>query len=543
MSATEALFQRYGPVYRAYATGTVMIATISVVLSTTIVNVAIPDVMGAFGISAVQAQWLSTGFLAAMTATMLLGDWADRAFGLRLSLNVALAVFLGGSVLGGLAPNQGVLTLARVVQGAAAGVVQPLSMILLFRVFPPDKRGAAMGIFGIGVVLAPALGPWLGGLLIDAFDWRWVFYLGLPPSVMAIVLANLFVPGRDAVGPRPGFDWTGLGLLVVFLASLLNALTNAQRLGWSSDPILLQFAISAAAAVGFVAWELRTAKPMLDLRLFRNVPFASASVVAFVMGAGLFGSTYLVPLFVQTIQGLTPTQAGLLLMPSGFVLVFIFPLAGQLSDKLPATLLIGGGMALFAWSSWLTAAVEINTGFWTLAWWTILSRVGLGFVFPAISAGPLKTLPRELIGQGSGAMNFIRQLGGAFGVNLLAVFMERRTMLHADAFAATQTSDNPATMALLQEVGSIVHTAGLPDTQAMAAASQFLAQMVVIQANTAAFRDGFLVVTLIFVIALIPTAIMHYASTRATSSRAVHPPSGGGPSDPVQQQSRTPLPD
>jgi len=543
MSATDALFQRYGPVYRTYATGTVMIATISVVLSTTIVNVAIPSVMGAFGISAVQAQWLSTGFLAAMTATMLLGDWADRAFGLRLSLNVALAVFLAGSVLGGLAPNHGILTLARVVQGAAAGVVQPLSMILLFRVFPPDKRGAAMGIFGIGVVLAPALGPWVGGLLIDAFDWRWVFYLGLPPGILAMVLANLFVPGRDAAGLRPGFDWMGLGLLVAFLASLLNALTNAQRLGWSSDPILLQFAISVAAATGFIFWELRTAKPMLDMRLFRNIPFASASVVAFIMGAGMFGSTYLVPLFVQTIQGFTPTQAGLLLMPSGFVLVLIFPLAGRLSDKLPAALLIGLGMALFAWSSWLTASVEINTGFWTLAWWTILSRVGLGFVFPAISAGPLKTLPRELIGQGSGAMNFIRQLGGAFGVNLLSVFMERRTMLHADAFASTQTSDNPATMALLQEVGGIMHVAGLPDTQVMAGAAQFLGQTIVIQANTAAFRDGFIVVTLVFLIALIPTAIMHYAVRRTTSSRAVSPPAGSRARDPVQQQGLAAMPD
>lgn len=518
MSQTDALFEKYGPAYRAYATATVMIATISVVLSTTIVNVAIPDVMGAFGISAVQAQWLSTGFLAAMTATMLLGDWADRAFGLRLSLNVALTVFIVGSVLGGIAPNEGVLTLARVVQGAAAGVVQPLSMILLFRVFPPEKRGAAMGIFGIGVVLAPALGPWIGGLLIDAFDWRWVFYLGLPPGIMAMALANLFVPRRDNTGPRPGFDWTGLGLLAVFLASLLNALTNAQRLGWGSDPILIQFAIATAAATGFVMWELHTSKPMLDLRLFRNVPFAAASVVSFIMGAGLFGSTYLVPLFVQTIQGFTPTQAGLLLMPSGFVLVLVFPLAGRLSDKVPAALLIGAGMAIFAWSSWLSSVVEINTSFWTLAWWTILSRIGLGFVFPAISAGPLKTLPRDLIGQGSGAINFVRQLGGAFGVNLLAVLMERRTMLHADALAATQTSDNLATMTFLREVSGILRGAGLPDTQIFATAAQLLGQTVVIQANTLAFRDGFIVVTLIFLIALIPTAILHYATVRLTEA-------------------------
>lgn len=235
MSQTDALFEKYGPAYRAYATATVMIATISVVLSTTIVNVAIPDVMGAFGISAVQAQWLSTGFLAAMTATMLLGDWADRAFGLRLSLNVALTVFIVGSVLGGIAPNEGVLTLARVVQGAAAGVVQPLSMILLFRVFPPEKRGAAMGIFGIGVVLALALGPWIGGLLIDAFDWRWVFYLGLPPGSwpwrLPICLCR--------AGTIPGHGQVSIGLVSDCLQSFSPrcSMRLPTRSGWAGGPI------------------------------------------------------------------------------------------------------------------------------------------------------------------------------------------------------------------------------------------------------------------------------------------------------------------
>src|SRR5690606_23240708 len=459
MSSTDDLFARYGPAYRWLATGTVMVATIAVVLSTTIVNVAIPDVMGAFGVSQVQAQWISTGFLAAMTATMLLTDWADKAFGQRTTMMGALALFMIGSVLGGIAPDETILTIARVIQGAAAGVVQPLAMILLFQVFPPDQRGAAMGIFGIGVVLAPALGPWIGGLLIDSFSWRYVFYLGIPFAVIGILLSNLFLPTRAQAGPRPGFYWGGMVLLCIFLGTLLNGLTNAQRQGWTSDPILLQFAIAIVAAGAFVWWEIRTAKPMLDLRLFANLPFSAAALVSFIMGAGLFGSTYLVPLFVQTIQGLSPTQAGLLLMPSGFVLVLIFPLAGRLSERVPEGYLIGGGMLIFAWSSYLTASVSIDTTFWTLVWWTVLSRIGLGLVFPSLTAGSLKVLPRELVGQGSGAVNFVRQLGGAFGVNLLAVFLERRTMLHADALAATQTSDNPATMDLLAGVAGIARSA------------------------------------------------------------------------------------
>lgn len=511
MPTTDALFSRYGPAYRWLATGTVMVSTIAVVLSTTIVNVAIPDVMGAFGISQVQAQWISTGFLAAMTATMLLTDWADKAFGQRTTMIGALTLFMLGSVLGGVAPDENVLTLARVIQGASAGVVQPLAMILLFQVFPPDQRGAAMGIFGIGVVLAPALGPWIGGLLIDSFSWHYVFFLGIPFAVLGIVLSNLFLPTRRESGPRPGFDWGGVSLLCLFLGFLLNALTNAQREGWTSDPILAQFVLAALAAAGFVWWEIRTARPMLDLRLFASLPFSAASLVAFIMGAGLYGSTYLVPLFVQTIQGLTPTQAGLLLMPSGFVLVLIFPLAGRLSDRLPAGYLIGAGMLIFAWSSWLTASIGIDTAFWTLAWWTVISRIGLGFVFPSLTAGSLKVLPRDLIGQGSGAMNFIRQLGGAFGVNLLAVFLERRTVLHADALTATQTSDNPVTMDLLARVAGIARSAGLPDHQQVPAALQFLGQVIAIQANTQAFRDGFLVVMLVFLAALLPTWLLHRA--------------------------------
>ena len=488
-----------------------MIATIAVVLSTTIVNVAIPDVMGAFGISQVQAQWISTGFLAAMTATMLLTDWGDKAFGQRATMIGSLTLFMLGSVLGGIAPDENVLTIARVIQGAAAGIVQPLAMILLFQVFPPDQRGAAMGIFGIGVVLAPALGPWIGGLLIDTFSWRYVFYLGIPFAILGIILSNLFLPTRMESGPRPSFDWGGMTLLCIFLGFLLNALTNAQRQGWTSDPTLAQLVIAALAAGGFIWWEIRTAKPMLDLRLFANIPFSAASLVSFIMGAGLFGSTYLVPLFVQTIQGLTPTQAGLLLMPSGFVLVLIFPIAGRLSDRVPAGYLIGAGMFIFAWSSYLTASVGIDTTFWTLAWWTVISRVGLGLVFPSLTAGSLKVLPRELIGQGSGAMNFIRQLGGAFGVNLLAILLERRTMLHADALTATQTSDNPATMELLTRVAGIVKSAGLPDYQQLPAALQFLGQVISIQANTLAFHDGFLVVTVVFLIALVPTWLLHRA--------------------------------
>ena len=244
-------------------------------------------------------------------------------------------------------------------------------------------------------------------------------------------------------------------------------------------------------------------------------PFAAASIVSFVIGAGLFGSTYLLPLFVQTIQGLTPTDAGLLLMPSGFVLVVIFPIAGRLSDRLQPGLLIGGGLVVFCYACWLTASAEINTSFWDLAYWTALTRVGLGLLFPALTAGSLRVLPRELLAQGSGAVNFTRQLGGALGTNLLAVILERRTAFHADALMTTQTWDNYTTMDYVTRMTRIMAEAGLPAWQQLDAAFLYVNQVVLPQAATMAYRDGFLITAAVFAFALLPTWILQRAISRA----------------------------
>ncbi|AMN46882.1 multidrug MFS transporter [Steroidobacter denitrificans] len=511
MSSTKALFERYGDTYRTLATVTALVAATAVILSATIVNVAIPDVMGTFGIDQVQAQWLSTGFLAAMTATMLLGAWAERAFGLRATFVASLLLFGVGSILGGMAPNNSVLTLARVVQGAAAGIVQPLAMVVLFQVYPLHQRGRAMGVFGIGVVLAPALGPWVGGLLIDNFNWRYVFYLGLPFGALGVVLAAFFLPTREQEKSRPRFDWIGFALLCLFLLLLLSALSNGQRMGWDSDAILLQLAIAAGAIVAFVFWERHTAEPMLALSLFEQVPFAASAFVSFVIGAGLFGSTYLLPLAVQTIQGLTPTQAGLMLMPAGFILAAIFPLSGHLSDRMPPALMIAIGLLIFALASYLTAKFDVNSSFVWLTWLTVLTRLGLGVMFPSLNVASLQVLPRSLISQGSGAVNFMRQLGGAFGVNLLAVLLERRTVFHGEALAVLQTSHNPATAAFIGEAVDLMKEMSLSAGDRVPAALWYLGQALYVQARTEAFRDAFLVTTLVFLIALWPTWLLYRA--------------------------------
>jgi EmrB/QacA subfamily drug resistance transporter len=350
---------------------------------------------------------------------------------------------------------------------------------------------------------------------MDAFNWRFIFYLGLPFAVVGILASWLFLPStREPKESAPKFDVTGFGLLCLFLAIGLNALSNGQKEGWTSDPILLQFAIAAVALAAFILWERRTPNPLLDLRLFAVFPFAAASIVSFVIGAGLFGSTYLLPLFVQTVQGMTPTDAGLLLMPSGFVLVVIFPIAGRLSDRLQPGILIGAGLVVFCYACWLTAFAEINTSFWDLAYWTALTRLGLGLLFPALTAGSLRVLPPALLAQGSGAVNFTRQLGGALGTNLLAVILERRTAFHADAISATQTWDNFTTMNYVGSIAKMMGQAGLPAWQQTSAAMLYINQMIIPQATTMAYRDGFLITAIVFAVALLPTWVLQRAISR-----------------------------
>ena len=511
---TEVLSARYGARYRWYATVTVMLGTISAMLTTTTVNVAIPDIMGAFGIGQDRAQWLSTGALAAMTIGMLLNAWLIGRYGQRRTFIAALCIFISSLLVAGTAPNEMVLIACRIVQGAIAGILQPLSMYTLFRVFPPHQRGTAMGFFGISVILGPALGPTLGGVMIEHFNWRYIFYVAVPVAAFAALLGSLFMPEREESSARTRFDWTGFALLTVALGCVLTALSNGQREGWNSDYILTLLAIAATGAAAFIAWELHTPQPLVDLRVLANSRFTSAAVVACLFGVGLFGSTYLVPLFVQTVQGYTAFTSGLLLMPGGLVLGLFMPFAGYLSDRMPARGLIISGLVCLILSSYWLAQVDVNSGFWMVAGCVVLSRMGLGLIKPSLNVSALRALRPEALGQGAGMINFARQLGGAFGVNLLSVTLDRRTFFHSDAITSLQTAANSATAEMLRQMQMLLAQAGVaPDVQ-MSAALHFLGRVVHAQAYTMGFRDAFLIVTIIFTLGLIPAWIMGNADPR-----------------------------
>jgi DHA2 family multidrug resistance protein len=505
---TEVLAARYGSRYRWLATVTVMLGTVSAVLTTTTVNVAIPDIMGAFGIGQDRAQWLSTGALAAMTIGMLLNAWLINRYGQRRTFISALSIFIVALLVAGMAPNESVLIGCRVVQGAIAGILQPLSMYTLFRVFPPPQRGSAMGFFGMSVIIGPALGPSLGGVLIEHFNWRSIFYVAVPTASLAMLLGSVFMPEREDSSVRTRFDWTGFVLLATALASLLTALSNGQRSGWHSDFILVLFLVSVSSGAAFVFWERHTPQPLVDLRVLVNGQFTCAAAVACLFGVGLFGSVYLVPLFVQTVQGYTPLAAGVLLMPAGLILGLFMPIAGYMSDHIPTRGLIISGLVCFALSSYWLATVDVNSAFWTMAGCVILSRVGLALIKPSLNVTALRSLRPELLGQGAGMINFARQLGGAFGVNLLSVMLDRRTFFHSDTITSLQTAGNSGTAELLRSMQALLAQSGVsPDIQS-SGALHFLGRMIYAQAYTMGFRDCFLITAVVFTLGLIPAWIM-----------------------------------
>lgn len=510
------LFERYGLRFRWLAVIATMIASIATVLSSTIINVAIPNIMGAYGIDQDQAQWLATANLAAATVGMLLSDWANKAIGLRMTVLIAMATFLISCILGGMAPNLELMIVARILQGIPAGIIAPISMSVIFQVFPPGKQGQAMGLASIGVVLAPAVGPAIGGVLVDEISWRAVFLMGVPFSLVCLPLCAMFMPERDEKQSIPPFDWTGLSLITIAITVLLVALSNGQKEGWGSDLILSYFALTIASGAAFVWWENRIAHPILDLRVFTHTQFTIIAITAFMFGAGIYGSTYVIPLFLQMIQGLSPTQSGVLLIPGGIMMAMAFPLSGRLADKMDIRIIVGAGILIFAYSFYLLTDADENTAFWALALIVVLGRFGIGLVMPPLNVAALKSLSPELLHQGSGAYNFLRQLGGAFGVNLLAVFLQMRTDYHYDSLSQTQRFDNGTMQSMLYDVQQVLAQQGLTFLEQQYLATRYLGQLVYKQALTLGFKDSFWAVVIAFFIILLP--ILAIKSDAATSS-------------------------
>ena len=514
VESIDDLFERYGPAYRWLASATCMLGAMTMVLSQTTVNVAFPDIMGAFGIGRDEAQWLSSGFFAAMTAGMLLQAWLVSIFGERATYFTSLCLFLLGVGMSGLAPNAETLTAGRLLQGLTAGIIQPLAMAIVFKIFPPARRGSAMGFFAMGIVFAPAMGPTLGGFAIEWFNWRYAFFLTVPSTMVALAMGLVFMPSRKRPARIPAFDVTGFVLMCVALFTLLLALSSGTRDGWASDKVVLLFLCGSAAAFGFIAWEVHIPDPLLNMKLFLNLRFTSASVISFFAGGVFLTSTFIIPVFVQQVQGYTPLRAGLLLMPGGLSLLILFPIAGRVSDTVSAQTLLCLGLGAFAAGFFLLSGTDVNTPFWTFVAITLFIRFGIAFTTPVTNAAALKSLPSDQVNQGSGAVSFIRMLGAAFSLNIVVAFLETRVPFHSDALTATQTAASPTSQAYLGVVRHLLSEAGVASALEYPGALHYLGQVIYAQANTAGFQDAFTALSIASVCGLIPVYILSRTPTR-----------------------------
>lgn len=421
----QALHQRFGARYPQWLLAVLMLSTMSVVLASTSINVALPAIMADFAIGLPLAQWLATGFLAAMTAGLLLTAWAQARFGARRTTQAGLLLFCLVSLLALVAHSAAELIAVRVVQGLCAGVLQPLATVLIFRVFAGGGRGPALGIYGFGVMLAPSLGPALGGYLVDHFGWQGIFWMPLPLCLLALLASQWLLPDeRERQVPRldvQAFIW-----LSVAIFALLACCAEAQRFAWTEPRVWGAGLLALFSALIFLRRSRRAAQPLLPLSLWRHPGFRSASWVALTLGFGLYASTYLIPLYLQTVEGFSAGQSGMLLLPAGLLMGLASLTAGMLSDRLSSALLLSAGLLLFALGSAGLAWLEQGAAFVLVCFWACVGRIGLGVVLPALNTGSLDILTPQELAQGAGAITFVRQLGGAFGVNLLTFFLEWR---------------------------------------------------------------------------------------------------------------------
>lgn len=436
----EQLRERHGARYKWLVLFSLMVGSMASVLASTIVNVAVPDLSEHFRLGQERAQWVSTAFMLAMTLSMLTTPWLLLRFGLRRTYFGAVSLLLAGGVIGGFSINYPMLISMRVVEGIAAGVLQPIPAIFILRAFEQEEHGRAMGVFGFGVVLAPAIGPSVGGFLVEQFGWRSIFFVVVPFCLAVMYLTRKLLPRVSSMaGNAQSLDWKGLLLVGVGVVALLNGMVDLQK-----DTALglgLVFIGLAILAV-FIWYQCRAEHPLMAMRVFRYRQFYMGGCVAFIYGIGLFGSTYLLPVYTQMALNYSPSQAGLVILPAGFVLALVIPLAGRMVDYHPPYKLVSLGLVLLAASFILMSTGTPGSGYLALMAWAIVGRIGLGFVLPALSVGTMRGLDPSLIAHGTSTINFVRQLGGAIGVSLTGILLEWRLAAHKTALG--DAGGNPA---------------------------------------------------------------------------------------------------
>jgi MFS transporter, DHA2 family, multidrug resistance protein len=482
----------------------VMFGTFMVVLDTTIVNVSLPHIAGNLSASIEESTWALTSYLAANAIVLPITGWLANYFGRRRLLLLSVAGFTAASLLCGLSTTLPVLVLWRVVQGVTGGVMQPLSQAIMLEAFAPKDRGKAMAFFGIGVVVAPVLGPVLGGWLTDNYSWRWVFYVNLPFGVVAysMLRAYVFDPPYITRGTAR-IDYWGIGLLAIGIAALQIGLDQGQQEDWFSSRLIIFLAVAAVAGLaGFVVHALLARDPVVDLRLFKEPTFATGVVLITAMGFGLYGSLVLMPVLLQTLLGYPSLQAGYAMAPRGLGSLVAMPVVGLLMNRTDPRRMLGLGFVVNAatlyWMSWL----NLQAGFWDIFWPQFVQGVGLGLLFVPLTTVAMDRIAARDMGHATSLFNLLRNIGGAAGIAMIQTVMARDRQEHFNVLGAHINAYAASTQVMVQNLRATFMARGSDMVTATSRANAALFGMVQRQAAMIAFIDGFKFLAVVFVLTL-----------------------------------------
>jgi len=506
---------------------TVTLATFMEVLDTSIANVALPHIAGNLSAGQDESTWVLTSYLVSNAVVLPVSGWLSSIFGRKRFYMTCVALFGISSLLCGLAPSLGWLVFFRVLQGVGGGGLAPSEQAILADTFPPSKRGIAFALYGFAVVLAPAIGPTLGGFITDNYNWRWIFFINLPVAVLSLILTSRLVEDppwlrRASVGKKFSVDYVGLGLIALGLGCLQVVLDKGERDDWFGSRLIVVFSILAVIGiVGTIVWEYFQSDPIVDIRLFRNRTFAISCAMMFMLGLALFGSTVLIPQLLQSLLGYTAQDAGMVLSPGGVVVVLCMPMVGLAVSKLDARYLIAAGFLICALALYHMTGLELGLSFGDAVRYRAFQALGLAFLFVPINTMSYVGVPREKNNSVSGMTNLFRNIGGSVGISMVETFLARRSQFHQDRLVANFSNYNPQFRATAANLSRTLTEHG---SAATAAAQQSYGQIygtLQRQASVLAYIDTIWIFAGICAV-MVPMAFLMKKSVPGAGPRGAH---------------------
>ncbi|PMP69107.1 DHA2 family efflux MFS transporter permease subunit [Desulfurella multipotens] len=480
---------------------TVMIGTIMSSLDTSIVNVAIPYIQGSMGASLEQITWVSTGYLLSNTIIMPIIALLSSRFGRKNFYMFGIALFTLGSALCGIAWNLYAIVVFRIIQGIGGGVLIPIAQAILREVFPKEEQGMAMGIYGMGVVMGPAIGPTLGGWLIDRYSWPWIFYINLPIGIVALIMVNIFIEDPDfLIREKSKIDFLGLIFMAIGFGTLQIFLADGENKDWFTSQYITNLAIIAGAGIiFFVIRELTIKKPAVNLRILKNINFTLGTLLGGVLGMGLFASLFVLPVFLQNLLGYTAFDAGVAMVPRSLAMALMMPIGGKLFNKLGPKILVSFGLILVIISFFQFANLNLNASFWDIFIPQFLQGSGFGFIFVSVSTSALITIEKSDLTFATSIYNVFRLITGSIGVALAATYVDRGTNAYYSVLTQNVSMFSRNTLEYIARLDQVL---GIPFQLPDLKIKEMLNETVMQQAMMLSYNHVYLLIMFIFVLSL-----------------------------------------